>query len=157
MFRRNCHWSLPSARQIVQAHPLSTRSTWILSSHLCLGFPSGLFLSCFRTMTYTFICPMCATRPTHTILLHLIMLIIFEKKTVWLCKINTVIPLAGEICSFYIRSWDSTIIFISKWLTFGHYSPSCFYLRECFTDWSLSPSSGYKPIQPGPTDIAQDL
>ena len=59
--------------------PTSWRSILILSSHLCLWIASGLFHSIFCTKTYytPFLFPICATRPTFLILLHLITRIIF--------------------------------------------------------------------------------
>ena len=59
--------------------PTSRRSILMLSSHLCLCIASGLFHSVFSTKTSytTFLFPICATRPTFPILLHLVTRIIF--------------------------------------------------------------------------------
>ena len=70
------HLSLPWAKSIqsITLHPTSWRSTWILSSHLCLGLPSGLIPSGFPTKTlYTPLpSPIRATCPAHLILLDFI-------------------------------------------------------------------------------------
>jgi hypothetical protein len=49
VFTRASHWSLSLARSIqsILPHPISLRSIRILSSHLRLCIPSGLFPSCF--------------------------------------------------------------------------------------------------------------
>jgi hypothetical protein len=53
-------WSLSWARsnQSISSHPVSPRSNLILSTHLRLRLPSGLFLSVFPTkILYAFFCP----------------------------------------------------------------------------------------------------
>jgi hypothetical protein len=59
MFTRAFHWSLSWARSIqsIPSHPISLRSILILSTHLHLGLPSGLFPSGLPTnILYAFVC-----------------------------------------------------------------------------------------------------
>jgi hypothetical protein len=70
------HLSLPwaSSIQSTHLHPTSRRSILILSSHLCLGLPSGLLSPGFPTkILYTPLpYPIRATCPAHFILLYFI-------------------------------------------------------------------------------------
>ena len=61
-------WATPI--QSIYPHPTSWRSSLILSTHLCLGVPSGLFPSGFPSKTlYTPLSsPVRATCPAHLIL-----------------------------------------------------------------------------------------
>ena len=78
------HLSLSWARSIQSTlpNPTSLRSILILSSHLCLGHPSGLFPSGFPThdLYAPLIFPTRATCPAHFILLDFITLVIFGEE-----------------------------------------------------------------------------
>jgi hypothetical protein len=79
-FTRAIHLSLSSARPIhsTPPYPTSERSILMLSIHLRLGLPSGLFLSGFPTSNlYPFVfSPIRATCPAYFILRDVIILII---------------------------------------------------------------------------------
>jgi hypothetical protein len=69
----------------------------ILSSHLSLGLPSGLFPTGLQTKPlYTFLISPCAACPAHLILLDLILLIIF-----------------AEVCKLYKKSY-AVVLWNSK-------------------------------------------
>ena len=64
---RHLSLSWASPIQSIYSHPTSWRSI-LISAHLCLGLPSGLFPSAFPTKTlYTPLSsPICATCPAHS-------------------------------------------------------------------------------------------
>ena len=71
---RHLSLSWASPIQSIYPYPISWRSILILSTHLCLGLPSGLFPSGFPTKTlFTLLSsPIRATCPAHLILLDFI-------------------------------------------------------------------------------------
>ena len=71
---RHLSLSWASPIQSIYPHPTSCRSILILSTHLRLGLPNGLFHSGFPTKTLytTLSSPIRATWPAHLILLHFI-------------------------------------------------------------------------------------
>ena len=71
---RHLSLSWASPIQSIYPHPTSWKSILILSTHLRLGLPSGVFPSGFPTKTlYTPLSsPICATCPAHLILLDFI-------------------------------------------------------------------------------------
>jgi len=74
--------SWASSIQSIPPHPTSWRSILILSFHLCLGLPSGLFPLGFPTkpLYMPLPYPICATCPAHLIILNFITWTIFGEQ-----------------------------------------------------------------------------
>jgi len=84
----------PKPIQFTPSHPVSPRSSLILSFHLFQSLPLGLFPSGFRTKNlYAFlISPIRATRYTHLILLDSLTLIIFgEAHKLWSSSLGSLL------------------------------------------------------------------
>jgi hypothetical protein len=84
MFTRAHRWYLfwTTSIQSLPPHPIFLKSILILSNHLRLFLPSGLFSSDYpTTILHAFLfAPICATCPTHLIHLDLFILSILGKK-----------------------------------------------------------------------------
>ena len=79
---RHLSLSLDTSIQTIPPRPTSRRSTLILSSHLHLCLPNGLFHSSFPTkiLYKCLLSPIRATCPAHTILLDFITQMIFGEQ-----------------------------------------------------------------------------
>jgi len=100
---RHLSLSWVSSIQSIPPHPTSWRSILILSSHLRLGLPSGLFPSGFRTKTVYTIIPSLirATCPAHLILLDFITRKILGQQYRTLCS---------SLCSFLYSPVTSSLL-----------------------------------------------
>jgi len=136
---RHLSLSWASLIQSIPPHPTYWRSILILSSYLCLGFPSGLFSSGFPTKTlYTFLhSPIRATCPTHLILNLITRTILGEKYrslSSTLCSFLHSSSLVGQnMITTFIEIWAVSAYETASFRSF-HFSWKCLY-RTCLMLW----------------------
>jgi hypothetical protein len=117
---RHLSLSWASSIQSMPPHPTSWRSILILSSHLRLGLPNGLFHSGFPTkILYTpLLSPIRSTCPAHPIFLDLIRTIVGEEYRSW----------SFSLCSFHHSPVTSSLFSpgprLSIWTECGFVSTS---------------------------------
>ena len=121
-----CHLSLSWARyvQSMPPHLNPWRSILILSSHLCLALPSGLFYSLLpiETLYVPLLTPICATCPFRLILLDsIIQMIVGEEHRLWssalCCLLHSPIILSLLGPDIFVRTLFSAYIPTSMWET----------------------------------------
>ena len=132
-FTRARHLSLYWARSIqsMPSHPNPWRSILLLSSHLHLGLPSGLFPTDFPTKTlYTtlLLIPIRPTCPAHLIFLDLITRTILAEAYK---------SLSSSLCSFLLSPVTSSLlgpnIFLSTLLSLSAYVPPSMWATKFHT------------------------
>ena len=118
---RHLSLSWASPIQSIYTHPTSWRSILILSTHLCLGLPSGLLPSGFPTKTlYTPLSsPIRATWPAHLILLDFITRTILgeEYKSCLYSKYNFYQPVVTKESKSGRKQWNN-LMFIGPCIIF---------------------------------------
>ena len=121
-----CHLSLSCASwiQSIPPHPTSWRSILILSSHLRLGLPSGLYPSGLtsKTLFTPLHSPIRATCPAHLILLH------FISRTVLGEQYRS---FSSSLCSFLHSPFTSSLVGPNIYLStqFSNTLSLCFSLN----------------------------
>ena len=103
---RHLFLSRASPIQSIYPHPTSWRSILILSTHLRLGLPSGLFPSGFPSKTlYTPLSsPIRATCPAHLILLDFITRTILGEEYSYAVSLNTLAAIAFQYFQFALHT-----------------------------------------------------
>ena len=116
---RHLSLSWASPIQSIYPHPTSWRSILILSTHLCLGLPSGLLPSGFpsKTLHTPLSSPIRATCPAHLILLDFITRTILGEEYKSFSSSLCNHALRVRICChnsdyFHINGYDRTILVI---------------------------------------------
>ena len=136
---RQLSLSWASQIQSIYPHPTSWRSVLILSTHLSLGLPIGLFPSGFPTKTLyiTLSSPICATCPAHLNLLDFITRTIlggeYKSFSSSLCNLFHS-PVTSSLLGPNIllnTTFSNTLSFLSSHNVSGQVSHPCNYVTRC--------------------------